>query len=66
MTRFKRFLARVTLSDVGIVLGLGLCDYALFQWASVAGWLFLGIVVVVLSVILDLSPGTRASSGADR
>lgn len=48
--------AHLTASDVGILVGLGLCDYALFQWSAAAGWLFLGVVVIGISAILGLPP----------
>jgi hypothetical protein len=61
-TRLNSILARVDLADLGILLGLGLCAYGLFQLSTAVGWVFVGLVVVGLSVIAGLPPRTRAPS----
>jgi hypothetical protein len=66
MSRYLQWLrARINLGDVGIVGGLSLVDYGLFQWSSPAGWVFLGLAIGALSVILGLprstTPPTRPS-----
>lgn len=61
MTVTPRQLVR-GLSDVVILLGLGLLAYGLFQLSAPVGWIFVGLVAVGLGVIVGLPPTTRGPS----
>lgn len=58
----KRFVARVDLADLGILLGLSLVAYGIFRLSTPAGCIFVGLVIVALSVIAGLPPSRRAPS----
>ena len=59
MTGLTRLVARVDWADLGILLGLGLVAYGIFRLSTPAGCIFVGLVIVALSVIAGLSASTR-------
>jgi hypothetical protein len=62
LTPLTRFVARVNLADLGILLGLGLVAYGIFRLSTPAGYIFVGLIVVALNVIAGLPPSRRAPS----
>ena len=53
-------LDRSVLSDVGVLVGLGLCVRGLWLLSSALGWIGAGVALVVLSVMAVLPPKSQA------
>jgi len=49
-------LDRSVLSDLGVLAGVGVFGFGLWQYSHPAAWLFSGAVIVGLSVIAVLPP----------
>jgi len=57
----------VLLRDLGVLGGVALCALGVFQFSTAAGWIFVGLALIVLNVILALpSTKTPRSPGGDR
>lgn len=49
-------LDRTILSDIGVVVGLGVFGCGLWQYSHPAAWLFTGVAIVGVSVLAVLPP----------